>query len=355
MTESRPPGPEDDSLEERYRRASEADASRPSEATRRAILAHARTVAAAQQPPGKPAIDTTRPAANDRYWWRSAVAGVAVAGIALMLWAPHLDRVGQGGDATLSSTADRAADAMQPAAQPAPADSSAPPAAAGDSLAEKAARRDAVAPEQALLARKAAPAYASPAPRPSPGVAQRELQLPEPASAAAPAPAAPSQTLRDVAVTAGRAESSGALALSAPATSALSRARDGAAPTRAPSVGAAAPPPHQGAKLEAPDGISLAPDEAKSPGALPRAIVAGDHLRVYVLLVNGAPLEAEDAAGDTPLLTAIRAGRLEVTQVLVGAGANVNVHDRSGKSALELARSLNEPDTAALLEQHGAR
>jgi hypothetical protein len=66
---------EDDDLTRDYRRASAARAGEPGESTRRAILEGARDAARLR-----------RPAANDaRYAW-GAVAGVAVLGIALLLW-----------------------------------------------------------------------------------------------------------------------------------------------------------------------------------------------------------------------------------------------------------------------------
>jgi hypothetical protein len=65
----------DDRLLEDYRRASHAQAGRPGESTRKAILEGARVAARSRQP-----------AANDaRYAW-SAAAGIAVLGIALLLW-----------------------------------------------------------------------------------------------------------------------------------------------------------------------------------------------------------------------------------------------------------------------------
>lgn len=65
----------DDRLVEDYRRASDAEAGRPGDSTRNAILEGARAAARSRQP-----------AANDsRYAW-SAAAGIAVLGIALLLW-----------------------------------------------------------------------------------------------------------------------------------------------------------------------------------------------------------------------------------------------------------------------------
>lgn len=65
----------DERLIEDYRRASDAEAGRPGDSTRNAILQGARAAARSRQP-----------AANDsRYAW-SAAAGIAVLGIALLLW-----------------------------------------------------------------------------------------------------------------------------------------------------------------------------------------------------------------------------------------------------------------------------
>lgn len=69
------PDDDRDGLTDAYRQASAADAGRPSAATRAAILAAAREAAAQR-----------RPAANDSpFSWRMA-AGLAVVGIALIVW-----------------------------------------------------------------------------------------------------------------------------------------------------------------------------------------------------------------------------------------------------------------------------
>jgi hypothetical protein len=65
----------DDELTRAYRRASDAEAGRPDPAVRAAVLAEARAAALRRTP-----------AANDRrFLWR-AVAGVAVLGVAVLLW-----------------------------------------------------------------------------------------------------------------------------------------------------------------------------------------------------------------------------------------------------------------------------
>jgi hypothetical protein len=137
----------DAALDDRYRRASAADAGRPSHATRAAILARA----AEQARQARRAV----PAANDaRLAWRAA-AGVAVMGVAVLLWrqaewhppgqpqavnltqvAPEVAESGARlSDARASAQAEAAlqaelpARAAEPAPAPAPARALAPPAA----------------------------------------------------------------------------------------------------------------------------------------------------------------------------------------------------------------------------------
>jgi hypothetical protein len=67
--------PKDQQLDEAYRRASAADAGCPRETTRAAILAEA-----------KAAARKRAPAANDSRYLLRAVAGVAVIGVAILIW-----------------------------------------------------------------------------------------------------------------------------------------------------------------------------------------------------------------------------------------------------------------------------
>lgn len=66
---------EDKALDAAWRRASAADAGRPSAKTRAAILAEAAAQARRRQP-----------AANEPRYWMRVVAGVAVVGVGVMLW-----------------------------------------------------------------------------------------------------------------------------------------------------------------------------------------------------------------------------------------------------------------------------
>jgi len=353
MTETRPPGTDDEALEERYRRASEADASRPSEATRSAILAHARTVAASRRASEKPSLDTSRPAANDRFWWRSAAAGIVVAGLALMLWAPHLDRMGHE-DKLAAPAAASSAEEMgaPPAAAPATAATAAPaPAAAVADRAAEMTIAKAATPRPAV---RPAPVDEPVPPPPAPAESRALAAVP----AAAPEEPA-SKTLANVTQSERSAGAVAARSLRAPsafaaaAAPAPAPARDASADAGANSAAlGSASRQRAGQAIVATD--LLAPGEEQVPGALQRRIAAGDALRTYLLLLNGAPVEGEDAAGDTPLLVAVRVGNLEIVQMLVKDGADVNALDRNGKSPLDRARRLKHADIAAFLESHGA-
>ena len=104
----RPPN-EDDDVDERYRRASARDASRPSESVRRAILRQAAELGARAQPgrsrsgrsrselpragptveAGPVKLDFKQPAANEARWRPAAYGGLAAAALAGLLIAPH--------------------------------------------------------------------------------------------------------------------------------------------------------------------------------------------------------------------------------------------------------------------------
>lgn len=91
-----------------------------------------------------------------------------------------------------------------------------------------------------------------------------------------------------------------------------------------------------------------------TPGTLHGALAAGDVDLVKGLLAGRAPLEARDAAGETPLMAALRTGRAELVEPLLDAGASLTVRDASGFSPLFLAILLNEKDLALALIRRGA-
>jgi 26S proteasome non-ATPase regulatory subunit 10 len=62
----------------------------------------------------------------------------------------------------------------------------------------------------------------------------------------------------------------------------------------------------------------------------------------------------DDEDGWTPLLWAALKNKTEVAKVLLAHGAQVNVRNRGGRTAIYYARYKGHPEMEALLLQHGA-
>ena len=94
------------------------------------------------------------------------------------------------------------------------------------------------------------------------------------------------------------------------------------------------------------------------------ALIAAAHLGhaevVKTLIAAGAPLDHVNNLGWTALIESIVLGdggrrHLATLEALVGAGANVNLADRNGRTPLALARSRGYRAMVAVLEKAGAR
>lgn len=72
------------------------------------------------------------------------------------------------------------------------------------------------------------------------------------------------------------------------------------------------------------------------------------------LIGRGVDIDAPDPTGQPPLLTAVRAGDLRLAKRLIGAGANVNLTNASGATALEIAEAQGDEAMLNLLQQYGA-
>jgi hypothetical protein len=105
-----PQEPMDEQLTRAYRRASEAESGLPSDATRAAVFAQARATA----------MQRLQPANDARYRWR-AVAGIAVVGIAVLIWRQADHRV----PGSVTHVAPSSQVPPKPAAELAPAPASA--------------------------------------------------------------------------------------------------------------------------------------------------------------------------------------------------------------------------------------
>lgn len=100
------------------------------------------------------------------------------------------------------------------------------------------------------------------------------------------------------------------------------------------------------------------PTIADPTAALVAAAEAGSLSEVRNLLAGGAPLEGTDKRGRTALVAAAYGAHLEVAELLVEAGANVNHEDDSQQSAYLIATSEIGPDEGLALLRltlaHGA-
>ena len=80
------------------------------------------------------------------------------------------------------------------------------------------------------------------------------------------------------------------------------------------------------------------------------------HLEVVELLVrHGAELDAEDALGSTPLLEAVSGAHADVAHMLLGRGADASNGDSNGRTPLHSAAAQDSLELAELLLTHNAR
>lgn len=82
---------------------------------------------------------------------------------------------------------------------------------------------------------------------------------------------------------------------------------------------------------------------------------AADVVVVNLLLKMSADLNLQDLQGETPLIRAARCGRPKVVRHLLGLGADRNVRNTCGETALQLARSLIATDTVSKPERPWSR
>jgi hypothetical protein len=297
-----PPFDRSDDADERYRRASGLDPSRPSDSTRRAVLEHAARVAA----------ERTRRAARRRWLmavlapkWRPAIVGtLAVAILAAVVIAPQFLAPAVPPERQSPAAAAPANQATAPAAAPAaspgarkPAPRPAPPPAA----------LSAPPAERVVVTEQRAPSRSS----------ANDATLAEPVNA----PAA-----RE-AMTALQAEQQGSASGARPMPSVAAVAR--AAPVPGPA--------------------------ATDPDALRKAAAAGDLAVLRAQLAGGGDIDARDAQGRTALMLATLGGQADAVAVLLAHGADPSAADAQGTTPLQAAIAADERGIIAMLRRYGAR
>lgn len=306
---------ENDELIRRYGEASAQDMRRPSPQVREAVRAHAAMITAAKA--AGPAPSPTA-AANQSRWKLSLLASIALAGLTGLL-VLQFDRDTPEEQQAASGQRSPSAGAAPPARAHAPAAVQALPSPAAPSTPPARSPADAVKPSSEVSARPAAPV--APATRP-PAVA-------------------PDASARDHA---------GGQAAPLPFPTAPAPAADATARSAAPA--------QRQEKAQAQESFVLqAPQAGLEPGspamamaiALHEAARTGRITQLNSLLRQGAPLNAPDSAGRTPLMLAVIHGQTAVVQRLLAAGANPALLDREGRNALQHAQRLGLDQIASLI------
>ena len=72
---------------------------------------------------------------------------------------------------------------------------------------------------------------------------------------------------------------------------------------------------------------------------------------VRLLVYRGANVNLQNIAGRTALMTAAANGDVEIAALLIDHKANVKLQDASGKSAFDYALEEHHPEIAALLSR----
>lgn len=384
-----------DELLQRYREASADDTRRPGAHVRDAVRAHAQMVIeAGKQAGASQAVANTdaaqRPAANQSRWKISALAGFALAGLTGLL-VLQFDR-GTDEEKELAFGQPSPAAQSSPAAAPSAATGTAPPvsppmAATPDPVAPQtpapepdARKRSAETAKPALKSPASSAqdkAVASPAAN-EPATRKKETRapmdttapstapfaIPAPAAMPAPAPVAPIQ--ENAQPWPGQAPHMAGIGSGSPSATpsqadmlaAAPAARQAPAPAAAAAAAPAAPAARAVTPLQKQEGaLQYRAPRAETgagpnrlAGALQDAARAGRLELLERLLQQGAPVNAADTAGRTPLILAVMQGHTAVVQRLLAAGANPALVDQEGLNALQHARRLGFDGIAHLIE-----
>jgi len=305
-----PPFEPPDDADEQYRRASELDTSRPSEATRRAVLEHAARLAAERS---RRRTRRRWPLAGVTLKWQAIVGTAAAAALAGVMIAPQfLAPTAPSGSQRAPAATPAAQEGLQkslssPASPPAPVQSVAPPIQAVN-----APTRAPIPPSvRRAPFGESAPSAASDA------VTTDQLEQRAEANAARE-----SSSVQEVVVTGGRR-------VAAPTTS------------FSPMAGA----PYRPAPAQA----------SASPDALRHAAAGGDLAALKGALAGASDIDARDAQGRTALMLATLNGQADAVAVLLAHGADPSAADARGTTPLQAAVAADEREIIAMLRRYGAR
>jgi len=328
MNEIPPNQDQADEVDNRYRRESALDPSRPSESVRRAVLEHATQLAAERSAKNGPAqIGAARPAANPRWWRPTAFGTLAAAALAGLLiiprfLAPDAPLVGALPTAPVRTNAAATAASQaeireQPPVAMADVRPSSPPPPEESSLQpdERALKPRVSSRNEGTVADSAAEIDAKNAP----------AKVQSMTNARSTAAGGGSET------DARRAQTRGATGISASPRQSVAPAASSAAPT--------APP----ARL------------ADSAAEVRRAAEIGAVPELQTLLGQQGDIDARDESGRTALMLATLSGQARAVDMLLAHGADPNAADAQGVTPLQAAIAGDRPAIAAALRRAGAR
>ena len=85
------------------------------------------------------------------------------------------------------------------------------------------------------------------------------------------------------------------------------------------------------------------------------AAAKGDRKEIELHIVTGTDLDSIDNIGQAPLHHATANNQTYIIKLLLANGANANVLDEKGDTALDWAKSWNRNEAADLLRKHGGK
>jgi len=99
---------------------------------------------------------------------------------------------------------------------------------------------------------------------------------------------------------------------------------------------------------------AAAKDKTEGGNQLIQAVKHGDSAQVKLLLDGGTDVNTRLRDGTTPLMWASIPGRSDLVRLLVERGADINAKTEDGSSALMWAAIMEQGDIVRLLKSHGA-
>lgn len=84
------------------------------------------------------------------------------------------------------------------------------------------------------------------------------------------------------------------------------------------------------------------------------AVFSGSKAIAGLLIAKGAKVDSRAPNGHTPLMLAVKQGKLELVQQLVNADADIYLLDYDGLTVIDLAKKLHQTDIVKYLREVGA-